>query len=121
MSENKISADYGSRDVTDVEPKKKPAFQPAPVLAINADPYANAVDTIRRMRGYSKCFTNSFERGQAVFVLSEQDDTAYMAVAQWIKCNIERLGANHPKIINAKYTLARFMKAREQGRTKLPD
>jgi hypothetical protein len=90
-------------------------------LPINKDPYANPVDTIRRMRQYSPCFTKAFDRGQKVFVLSEQDDTAYMAIAQWINANIDRLGKNHPKIIAAKTTLGIFINARNNGRTKLPD
>lgn len=70
---------------------------------------ADTMEQLRRMRQYSKCFTNAFDRKQAVFVLVEQDKTAYISVAQWIKSNIDRLGAAHPKIISAKATMARFM------------
>jgi hypothetical protein len=78
-------------------------------------------EELRRMRQYSKCFTNAYDRRQAVFVLVEQDRTAYYAIAQWINSNIQRLGAAHPKIISAKATMARFMEFQSKAQAKHPD
>jgi hypothetical protein len=75
-------------------------------------------EELRRMRQYSKCFTNAYDRRQAVFVLVEQDNTAWVSIAQWIKGNVERLGNAHPKIIAAKATMIRF---KEFVNGKAPD
>lgn len=70
---------------------------------------SSPADQLRRMRGYSKCFTGAFDKLEPVFVLRAQDKTAYLALAQWINVNIERMGKANPKIISAKATLRLFM------------
>jgi hypothetical protein len=118
MSDNNTSSDAANAIADAVIEAQTPANR---ILPINRDPYANPIDTIRRMRQYSQCFTKAFDRGQRVFVLVEQDATAYKAIAQWINLNIDRLGANHPKIIAAKTTMMIFMEGHNNLNKKLPD
>lgn len=82
-----------------------PALTPAP----SALKPSEAHEELRKMRQYSKCFTNAYDRKQMVFVLVEQDETAFKAVAQWIVTNQPRLGDSHAKIVSAKAIMARFM------------
>lgn len=79
---------------------------------------SEAHEELRKMRQYSKCFTNAYDRKQMVFVLVEQDETAWKAIAQWVVLNAPRLGESHAKIIAAKAILSRFMKFEAK---KLPD
>lgn len=112
MSDSKISTDHPALEKL-AELDRKELQAENPVLPINKNPFANPVDTLRRMRQFSPCFTKAFDRGQRVFVLVEQDATAYRAIAQWIHANRDRLGDNHPKIIAAKTTLSLFMNSNQ--------
>jgi hypothetical protein len=70
---------------------------------------SEAMEELRKIRGYDRTFTKAYDAKEAVFVLREQDKSGYIAIAQWIKTNVERLGASSPKIISAKALMARFM------------
>jgi hypothetical protein len=78
-------------------------------------------EALRRMRAYSMCFTNAYDRKQMVFVLVEQDKTAWLSIAQWIKANIERLTDKHSKIISAKAIMMLFKQKADNNTGKDPD
>lgn len=73
----------------------------------------DAMEELRKMRSYSKCFTTAYDRKQGVFVLIEQDKTAWKCIAQWVVLNVTRLTERHVKIISAKATLAKFKETAE--------
>lgn len=90
-----------------------------PKLPVESE--SQALEELRQMRAYSKCFTTAYDRKQQAFVLIEQDATAWKAIAQWVVLNVTRLTERHPKIISAKATLARWKERAEGPDAKLPD
>lgn len=66
-------------------------------------------EDLRKIRSYSKCFTGAYDKKEPVFVLRAQDSTATLALAQWIKSNMSRMGESNAKLIAAKATLGAFI------------
>lgn len=95
------------------------AIHGEPTLPSNAD--KDPREELRKMRSYSKCFTNAYDKRKMVFVLTDTDTTAWKVIAQWCVLNIPLLGEAHEKIISAKALLARFKEKADAGKTKNAD